>query len=649
MTIAKRLLGLIFSASLPFSGLPFFGLLFSGLPFVALPALGPSVAHAQTSQAAAATPAEGDVAGISYFYDALNDDGGWVEHPRYGQVWQPDVDDSWRPYTVGRWVNSETYGWTWLSDEPFGWAVYHYGRWSRDPDFGWIWVPGSEWAPAWVLWRYNDEAIGWAPMPPETRFEHGRVFADPGVYESRPFLPRWVFASPKSFTRANVSPYVRPVSWNRELIGRTRSRLSYDVVDNRVVNRGVPVDELQKMLRGPVPHATIKPVDADAARRPVKLGEKADGNLGDVELYRPELARTEGIVRNNPAPRAAGKAKHRGEFGRLPPQRRERLERDDRQMTDDTRRPRRPDDAARDDQSDRPPRAAVRDDDQGPRDRDGDFKPWHDPDASNRDGDEDGRNNKRKAARPDDAPVDATIEEPLPPRGADAPRRKTAAPPDDVGLPADDPPPANKPGKKRNSDTVIAPETMPEPELIDPAPGKKSGKPVEYYEEVPPDDDGAPGAASPPGNADTLPTEGAPPKPGKRPHDRPGRIGNSGPFPEPERAIETERGEPSPEALPAEDTPKRKAPAEKSPPKSTAKPPVESTPEKASEKSKAKTKPAESGTNLPPRKRAADDPGAAGGSDAENDSKTKVKRRWDQNGTSGYPTVVGPDGAEQKN
>jgi hypothetical protein len=103
------------------------------------------------------------------FYDALSSYGSWFETPDYGYVWQPVIvrDTTWRPYLRGRWVCSDR-GWTWISDEPYGWATYHYGRWARLRNHGWIWVPGSEWAPSWVSWRYSDRHVGWAPLPPET-------------------------------------------------------------------------------------------------------------------------------------------------------------------------------------------------------------------------------------------------------------------------------------------------------------------------------------------------------------------------------------------------------------------------------------------------------------------------------------------------
>ena len=91
--------------------------------------------------------------------------GDWVMVSGYGRVWRPRVAVGWRPYYYGRWEWTNE-GWLWVSDEPYGWAVYHYGRWAHDPYYGWIWVPGYEWAPAWVSWRYSGDAVGWAPLAP---------------------------------------------------------------------------------------------------------------------------------------------------------------------------------------------------------------------------------------------------------------------------------------------------------------------------------------------------------------------------------------------------------------------------------------------------------------------------------------------------
>ena len=101
----------------------------------------------------------------SEFQQPLSPYGDWVSVGSYGTVWRPHVAAGWRPYYYGRWEWT-TEGWLWVSDEPFGWATYHYGRWAFDRGFGWVWVPGTQWAPAWVSWRYSGDVVGWAPLAP---------------------------------------------------------------------------------------------------------------------------------------------------------------------------------------------------------------------------------------------------------------------------------------------------------------------------------------------------------------------------------------------------------------------------------------------------------------------------------------------------
>ena len=64
---------------------------------------------------------DGDV-DVSYFYQELEQYGRWIDHPRWGDVWSPDVDPDWRPYTMGNWSYTDDNGWYWVSEEPFGWA-----------------------------------------------------------------------------------------------------------------------------------------------------------------------------------------------------------------------------------------------------------------------------------------------------------------------------------------------------------------------------------------------------------------------------------------------------------------------------------------------------------------------------------------------
>lgn len=118
---------------------------------------------------------------VEFFYDTLTPYGSWTEVGNYGYCWQPRVaasNVSWRPYSDGYWAYTDV-GWTWISYEDFGWATYHYGRWVRLRDRGWFWVPGHEWGPAWVSWRFGGNYVGWAPLP--MRESGGEV-----VYEGRP-------------------------------------------------------------------------------------------------------------------------------------------------------------------------------------------------------------------------------------------------------------------------------------------------------------------------------------------------------------------------------------------------------------------------------------------------------------------------------
>ncbi len=112
--------------------------------------------------------------------------GTWSEVPDYGQVWIPQQNANWAPYSDGRWVWEPYYGWTWVSYEPWGWAPYHYGRWFV---YGgnWAWWPGPVvgypgyypvWSPAYVSFfgwggagfgvgfGFGFGNIGWLPCGP---------------------------------------------------------------------------------------------------------------------------------------------------------------------------------------------------------------------------------------------------------------------------------------------------------------------------------------------------------------------------------------------------------------------------------------------------------------------------------------------------
>ncbi len=139
------------------------------------------------------------------FEERLSPYGRWVDTSEYGRVWIPDgVRQGWQPYTDGRWVDTD-WGWSFASNVPWGWAAFHYGSWGFGADLGWYWVPGYNWSPAWVAWRWQGGYACWSPYAPYG-FRFGNSW------------PGWVAVSRTHFTspitryaipRGQVGPIVR--------------------------------------------------------------------------------------------------------------------------------------------------------------------------------------------------------------------------------------------------------------------------------------------------------------------------------------------------------------------------------------------------------------------------------------------------------
>lgn len=188
------------------------------------------------------------------FYTKLDSYGEWRDTSDYGYVWQPreaERSRNWHPYTDGRWVYTDA-GWTWVSDEPFGWATYHYGRWTRLRGIGWVWVPGNEWAPAWVSWRKSDEYVGWAPLPPEARFDRRRGihnWAD-NYYDIGP--DQYRFVATREFGNKEIQRNVVPRERNVTIINQTTNVTNITYNNTTVVNQGPNYDELRTRSQQPI-------------------------------------------------------------------------------------------------------------------------------------------------------------------------------------------------------------------------------------------------------------------------------------------------------------------------------------------------------------------------------------------------------------
>lgn len=226
---------------------------------------------------------ERDVEDVGIFYDALAPHGTWVVTAEYNRVWRPrGISRDWRPYTHGRWVYTDD-GWTWLSDWEWGWAPFHYGRWYSDVSYGWVWVPGTVWAPSWVAWHHGTDWVGWAPLPPTAGWRpHAGIsidiHLDPGWFS---------FVHPRYLLEPHVYRHAAPVRQNVQLVQVTRNVTNYTIVNNRIVNYSIRVNDIERATRRPVRRLHV--VETDSVR--IGGGGRLREREGQVALYRPRVGR----------------------------------------------------------------------------------------------------------------------------------------------------------------------------------------------------------------------------------------------------------------------------------------------------------------------------------------------------------------------
>jgi len=186
------------------------------------------------------------------------------------------VPHGWRPYSIGRWVITD-YDWTWVSDEPWGWATDHYGRWFFEPSYGWVWVPGPIWGPAWVAWRRGGGFVGWAPLPPGIEASVGDVDV-----ELDPFA--FSFVEERFLLEPALARHILPRARNVAFVTLTKNITRYAVVDERFVNRGADLAEIELASGHTVTRLRVRDVDTiEEARRGV------DPRSQELAVYHPAI------------------------------------------------------------------------------------------------------------------------------------------------------------------------------------------------------------------------------------------------------------------------------------------------------------------------------------------------------------------------
>ena len=266
------------------------------------------------------SPAQEVTISFDAFHDALEGYGDWVYSDRWGEVWIPaDVPDDFRPYySDGHWVNTEEYGLLWVSSYDWGDIPFHYGRWVNDPDDGWLWIPGYVWSPGWVVWRSNDQYMGWMPMPPDEGFLFGTGdFGAFGIsvsfnwtddyygyarwygrdYDENLFASNWVFVGAGDLFDNDYRGHAVTGINVINIMNSTTNVTNYTVVNNYVVNRSVDVKRIERAGGRPVPTVSA----ATVIKHPALITTADTGRAVQVRM-REIQPRGTGVPNSAPKP-----------------------------------------------------------------------------------------------------------------------------------------------------------------------------------------------------------------------------------------------------------------------------------------------------------------------------------------------------------
>ena len=155
-------------------------------------------------------------------------------------------------------------------------------------------MPDTVWGPAWVAWRGNDAAVGWAPLPPGAVFEAGVGFSFRGHRVNAEFAFN---LSAGEFTFVEFAHFCEP-ALNRHRLPRAEAtrvyttttifQNNYAMVDNRVVNHGPPVDRIAGPMQREIRQLRIFDRPTPGGRSPQAGGfDKAT-----VSVFRPHVTFT---------------------------------------------------------------------------------------------------------------------------------------------------------------------------------------------------------------------------------------------------------------------------------------------------------------------------------------------------------------------
>ena len=179
-----------------------------------------------------------------------------------------------------------------------------------DAALGLVWSPDTTWGPAWVNWRHNDSYYGWAPLPPEARYESGQFsFHDKHVDVNLDFglgERDYAFVPADHFLDVNLGLAVVSRS-NAGTVYQQTTVINNAYVSNgsRVINNGVPLIQVEQRTHSHL--ETVRISDAHFAAGAARFAAEVHSRNGIV-VFRPSLSNT--------APRDPAAAIARGAYVR---------------------------------------------------------------------------------------------------------------------------------------------------------------------------------------------------------------------------------------------------------------------------------------------------------------------------------------------
>lgn len=127
-------------------------------------------------------------------------------------------------------------------------------------------MPGTVWAPAWVAWRSGGGHIGWAPLPPQVRWEVRGGLSYRGADFTAVIAPQnWCFVEERDIAAPSLREVVVPRARNVTFVNVTNNITNYTVINDRIVNNSITVNRVEQVTSRPVPRYRIADRESPAA------------------------------------------------------------------------------------------------------------------------------------------------------------------------------------------------------------------------------------------------------------------------------------------------------------------------------------------------------------------------------------------------